>query len=378
MAPTIGRETAALIERLFAEPHRFDFFQAVRILERLGRELGERHTADARLPVGEDHPPDREAVRFRAAPALSFPPAAISRLHLAERGGRAEGGPSHTPPEMTVTHVGLTGPSGVLPDHYTALVIERLRRNDRTLADFLDLFHHRTISLFYRVWRKHHLAAAYEHACLEGHEGDALTQVLYCLVGRGTRGLRRRMSVDDETTLYYGGLFAHRLPNAVSLAAMLADRFAVPVCVQQFRGQWLQIADADRSRLVSRGGASAGYNRLGVDTVLGDRVWDVEGMFRLRVGPLASARFRAFMPDGAALRALSELTRAYVGPQLEFDVQVVQRSGDIPACRLSSHTTSPSRLGWNSWLRSPGDEAPRSAEREIDDAVFRPIASLVP
>src|SRR5262249_8629065 len=55
-------------ERLFEEGYAFDFFQAVRILERL---------APARRAVGRGGPPGVEAVRFRAHLSLSFPPSAI-------------------------------------------------------------------------------------------------------------------------------------------------------------------------------------------------------------------------------------------------------------------------------------------------------------
>ncbi len=63
---------------------------------------------------------------------------------------------------MAVACLGLFGPSGSLPDHYTSLVIQRLRQHDFALRDFLDLFNHRTISLFYRAWEKYRFTIAYE------------------------------------------------------------------------------------------------------------------------------------------------------------------------------------------------------------------------
>ena len=104
--------------------------------------------------------------------------------------------------------MGLTGPSGVLPEHYTRLLIERLRAKDYTLRDFLDLFNHRVISLFYRAWEKYRFQFVYEQVKL-GAVGDEtedfFTKCLYCLVGMGTGGLRGRQKIDDETFLYYGG-----------------------------------------------------------------------------------------------------------------------------------------------------------------------------
>jgi type VI secretion system protein ImpH len=56
---------------------------------------------------------------------------------------------------MTSTSWASPGPSGVLPYNYTELVIDRLRNKDRALAEFLDIFHHRMISLFYQAWEKY-------------------------------------------------------------------------------------------------------------------------------------------------------------------------------------------------------------------------------
>ena len=85
---------------------------------------------------------------------------------------------------MTVACLGLTGPQGVLPDHYTALLISRVRGKDYALRDFFDLFNHRTISLFYRAWEKYQVAPSFERAYFENERGeDLFTRCLYDLLG---------------------------------------------------------------------------------------------------------------------------------------------------------------------------------------------------
>ncbi len=142
----------------FAAP-RFDFFQAVRVLERDGASssaLSSDVPANQRpVPVGSDGPAAREPVRFHAQPTLGFPAAPIvsivPRETLAESSAHDSANGSKLPPDMTITFMSMAGAGGVLPDHYTSLLIERVRYKDVGLRDFLDLFNHRLISLFYRA-----------------------------------------------------------------------------------------------------------------------------------------------------------------------------------------------------------------------------------
>jgi predicted component of type VI protein secretion system len=88
------------------------------------------------------HAPARKRCAWARSPNWTSPPAALARLDLA--GAR---------PRLGVRFFGLTGPQGPMPLHFTEYVRERARNHgDPTLARFLDLFHHRLLSLFYRAW----------------------------------------------------------------------------------------------------------------------------------------------------------------------------------------------------------------------------------
>ena len=154
-----GKPDAALSAQLFREPWRFEFFQAVRLLEWIAWERAPEGAAP-RAPVGHDEHPQNECARFRVPPTRGFAASEIASL--------AQTAPD-APPEMEVNFLGLVGPSGVMPQHYNELVIQRLRRyKDSALRDFLDLFHHRTISLFYRAWEKYRFPVVYERHARSG------------------------------------------------------------------------------------------------------------------------------------------------------------------------------------------------------------------
>ena len=367
MAGQSGRESAPLSDQLIKEAYRFDFFQAVRLLERMARERAGDDPRATRHPVGMDHPPGQEIARFRALPSLSFPAGSISEIK--PNPAADEPGLVTRPPEMTVAFMGLTGPSGVLPQHYTSLVIERcsVAHHDHTLRDFFDLFNHRAISLFFRAWEKYRFPFAYERFRLDSQstDDDLFTFCLYCLVGLGTSGLRNRLGVDDETVLFYGGHFAHNPRSAVSLELLLRDHFGLPVEVQQFRGRWLYLTEDVQSLLPSARRPDGLNRELGRSVIIGKRVWDVQSKFRITLGPLSYAEFLRFIPSGKALKQLCDLVRLYVGPEFTFDVQAIVKAAEVPRCRIGRAGKPGSHLGWNAWVRT------HPASRDAEDAVFR-------
>ena len=160
----------------------FDFFQAVRVLERLSLK---------RTPVGFDGPPAEEVARFRAHLSMSFPPSQIIALDPPNE--------ERSSPLLTVTFMGLYGPSGVLPTHYTQLLMDLVRDvrgpERRSLRDWLDLFDHRFISLFYRAWEKYRFHLKYDRGEAFRAVPDTFTLALRCLMGLGTPGHTHRLQV---------------------------------------------------------------------------------------------------------------------------------------------------------------------------------------
>ncbi len=310
-------------EVLFSEGYRFEFFQAVRLLERLARD---------RDPVGGTGLPSHEAVRFRTRVSLEFPASAIHEIRDSERPG--------APPDMVVAFLGMTGPMGVLPHPYTELLLQRVRQKDEALWEFLDIFNHRLLSFFYRAWEKHRFPISYERT-----GQDAFTEYLFDLIGMGTPGLRGRMQVPDQALLFYAGLIGQKPHSAAAIQAVLRDYFGVPVALRQFHGQWLALDPAFRSRI------GTANSTLGGDMVCGARVFNAQSKFRVRLGPLSLRQFESFLPDGRSHRPVGEWTRFLAGMEFDFDVQLVLRKEEVPPCQLGGGGPPP-RLGWTSWVKT--------------------------
>jgi len=344
MAAQSRRTDPALEQILFDEGYRFDFFQAVRILERI---------YPSQRPIGLDSLPANETVRFRSLVSLTFPPSAIHEIVPSDDGT--------VPAQMVVAFMGLTGLTGVLPRHYTELLLERVRYKDFALRDFLDIFNHRIISLFYRAWEKYRFPIAYERSRRSGqHDYDPFSLALFHVVGMGTNGLRGRLKFGDEALLYYSGLVAQQPRSASALEAIVSDYFSIPVNVKQFFGAWLVLEKANRTRM-GRGEAN---NELGATAMLGSKCWDQQAGYRLVIGPLTFQRFRQFLPCDTGFLPLIELVRYLAGPTLDFDVQLVLKGAEVPACELKKPGPTALRLGWSSWLKT------REFSEDAADAVL--------
>jgi type VI secretion system protein ImpH len=330
MAPEIRTEDidvalAKVRESLFNEPQAFDFFQAVRLLERLQPE---------KSPVGRYSHPRNEAVHFGVSPTLSFPASAIHGL---------ESQPDQVP-QMTINFMGLVGPLGVLPTYITELVAERKRAKDKTFLEFLDIFNHRLASLFFQAWNKNHFDIAYER-----DRSDEVTKILYALVGFGTPGLRGRQAIEDETLLYYSGLFSLIPRSAVALEAILEDQFNVSVHIEPFIGTWRSLGESDRCIFESEFPDST---TLGFGAVIGDEIWDRQSRLRIQIGPLDIEQYQAFLPTGSAWPQLQALVKNFAGPGLEFEVQLILRREDVPTLELRNPSEGKMLLGWHTWLNS--------------------------
>ena len=136
---------ASYLDLLCAEGHRFAFFQAVRLLER---------SLPQRQPIGYFAAPAEEVVRFCAHLAAGFPPSAIHAI--------VPDGNDDERLRMVVACMGLTGPMGVLPHHYTTWLFQRAQRGDHALRALLDILNHRFVSLLYRAWEKYRFPVAYD------------------------------------------------------------------------------------------------------------------------------------------------------------------------------------------------------------------------
>ncbi len=340
MPATQRRFEPAVIDRLFREPYRFEYFQAVRMLELWARRRG--------LPRKDLV---ANFLRFQNSLSLGFPASQVEAIHTEPRDIATQAAPLGAALQdgslkyirLTPSFMGLLGGQGILPLHYTERIAEHQSlEKDEGARAFLDTFSNRSLALFYDAWRKYRLALQYQ---LDGQ--DSFLPLLLSLAGLGDKSLRRRLAASedgtvlDESLAYFAASIRHRPASSVQLARVLSEYFGHQFVAEQFVGCWYDVPPSQQTIL---GGDNA---VLGVGTIAGARVWQRDLRLRLLVGPLDRVGFNNFLPGGMAARALKSMLSMFTGLCLEYEVELVLLAADVHNIRLAGDE---GRLGWDAYL----------------------------
>ncbi|WP_312817288.1 type VI secretion system baseplate subunit TssG [Pseudomonas sp.] len=339
MASTHWRSAPGLIDQARAEPHRFEFFQLVRLLRLHYSRTGRMDLATR---------PHEDPLRFRTQLSLAFPASEVSDLHFEREGKVSTAGLPLS--EVQVTFMGLVGPSGVLPRPYTELLLERhVQYRDDAAHAFLDIFSHRMTTLFYEAWQKYKFHIEHERNGTSGFDGYLLN-----LVGLGPRAQKLKFeeqpsALRRELFSYFAGLLSQKPRNALNLEVMLGFYFSLPIKVRQFAGRWLNLEPEQCTQLGRKNA------QLGHSAVAGNRVWDYQSCIRIELGPLSLADYQRFQPGTPCYRKLVELVRFYIGAELDFEIAPRLKREAVPCAQLGRSGNV--ALGWLGWLKRPGRDA---------------------
>lgn len=323
------RPVPGVIARLAAEPWRFQFMQALRLLLIWLRRSG--------------IPPERalrDILYFENSLSLGFPASEIASL-------RIEGEGSTTKIRLTLAFMGLLGANGTLPLHYT----ERIAAHEQTAQDasaraFVDLFSDRAISLFLQAW------GTYRHEfAIDLHGEDRFRPMLLALGARqpgATRVESAPALLHADIMAFYAGLLRQRPISAAALNCILTNYFGVPIAIEQFNGGWDEIADSQQCKI---GGVNA---TLGQGGALGVRTWRHDLRVTLHIGPLNVVDYEHFLLGGASTRALEAMLGTLGIAGLQYLAHVMLRPDDVAPLDLLGGTKPGRRIGWDARLAPAG------------------------
>nr|WP_315189137.1 type VI secretion system baseplate subunit TssG [uncultured Albidiferax sp.] len=364
MPSTKRRFEPSVIQRLLDTPFRFQFFQAVRLIELWLKRQG----------VGEDLAL-ADHLRFTNRISLGFPaseiealridPPGIERTEVALADAFRNGELLHL--RLTPSFMGFLGSNGTLPSHYTErIAAHQFLEKDEGPRAFLDTFSQRALALFYGAWRKYRLELQYDHSAT-GTDKDHFLPLLLSLAGLGHKSLHNRLhaqgagdaggpasdGVLDASLGHFAVALRQRPVSAALMQRVLADHFAVPLAIEQFVGCWYDVPPLHQTRLGSTNAV------LGKAAMVGKRVWQRDLRVRLRIGPLVRKDFLLFLPGAGAACALKKVLTMFTGVCLEYEVQLILLASEVVGASLHSQRVG-GRLGADLFLTTRPEMHDRS------------------
>jgi type VI secretion system protein ImpH len=351
MAASSWLSTYPVISRLIREPEKFDFVQAIRLLEFAGF-LEDISTARPIQKV-----PSCQHVQLKAYFVsdyrLRFPIAAISQAVIENNNSIL----------FTISGFGYLGAIGVLPYSYSSLINLAQSNKNYGIKSFLDIFQHRSVELFYKAGCKYRITISYDRGKQSGQ--DHFKNSLESIIGFGSNRIKDKLSVPDENLIYYSGFLSSSLKTIYALENILSDELNLKVNIRPFSGRWIRLDPSDQT-VISNFRNIAQYNILGTDAVLGERVWSVQNCFRIMVGPINRARIAPLLPKGSDEIRIRDIVKAYCGYEYEYELQLLIEKKSVPSSKLGYNQCNeePCRLGQTSWVLSSSSLIDRS------DAIF--------
>lgn len=332
--------------------------QAVRVIEAAAR----RGRTGAAAEIGGDTTLAEEPLHFVASDRM-----ALTASDLAEIGEPHPGSPIR----VTANVLGLAGTTPALPPYYSEMQLQRRRLRDRSFASFLNIFDHRALSFFYRIFRKYSWLVSFEREAVVGD--DAVSRAMLALAGLGTPGSRTRLGVDDAALVPLAARLGDQRRSAASVATVLREMTGLDLRVVEAEPMWMALPAEEQTRLGARpigrfaqlGGTDAATG-LGIldAAIIGTTVLDIQHHYAVEIGPLAYAELLSFCRDDGRRRLVGEACLLAAGFEHQPLIRLGIRAGDIPPLQLGN-ADAPAVLGRTGWLGSPG-----VATRVMSDCVI--------
>jgi type VI secretion system protein ImpH len=305
--------------------------------------------------VGKAQKPKQERFKIGQVANLGFAPREIASIEALEGVTK-----------IKLFGLGMLGPNGPLPLHFTELVRERVEaKRDNTLVNFLNLFHHRALTLQHAAWAQSQSAAGLDRA-----DEETFTNFVARLLGDEPKELQS----NELPPHARWASAAHRVRqsrNPEGLVGTLKRFFDVPVKLHEFQLNWIPLQEVDQCRL----GRPMQSSVLGLGAMAGDSVPDKQTRFRLQIGPLSLENYLKLTPSSLAQRSdasgekkandlisLIEWVRAFIGFEYEWEVELLVKAGSAPPVRLGDRQ----QLGWSTWMGTP-----------LGDKAYAPVSGMV-
>jgi type VI secretion system protein ImpH len=310
------------IEEIGAFIKQYDFYSIMRILE-----------SKYQVRFGSTKTPEKDPILFGQTVHLHFAPSNIDKF-------RSSGNKTW----LDIFLFGLSGPNGPLPSHLTERVFKQLKeQRDTTTLDFLNIFHHRLISLYYRAWANKEPIVQYDSS-----QKDSFRTYIGSLAGYGLPALQNRDSLPDHAKLKFAATLGGKARHTDGLVKLIESIFDIKASILEFTGEWMTIPSQHQCILKE----SYYAKRLGRSSTLGKLSWQCQSKFKVILEDLDFKTYESFLPtlksNTKKIEQLNDAIRTYVGLEFTWEITPKLKKHLSPSTRLGQKN----QLGWTSWLKS--------------------------
>lgn len=310
--------TTPVIEEMGTFLKQYDFNSVMRLLE-------SKH----QVRFGSTKTPDNDPVLLGQTVHLHFAPSSIDKLRKAKGKDR-----------LDVFFFGLSGPNGPLPSHLTERIFKQIKeQRNTTTIDFLNIFHHRLLSLYYRAWANKEPVVQYDL-----DKKNPFTTYIGSMAGYGLSALQNRDSLPDHAKLKFAAFLGGKIRHTDGLQQLIESIFEVKTQIKEFVGEWMKIPKQHHCIL----NESYYAKRLGRSSTLGKFSWQCQYKFKVFLGPLDIKDYESFLPGTIKIKQLNDAIRNYVGLELAWEIIPVLKKREVPRSKLGQY----GRLGWTCWLNN--------------------------
>lgn len=277
----------------------FNFYRFCLLIEKLGGS-----------ELGTGLSPASDPVRFRPDPHLGFPASEL-------KGTETDPENPDEPPTVRTKFMGLYGVDSPLPTAYID-DINQGREGADAVAAFLDIFNHRIMTQFYRIWKKYSYPATFE----EGGT-DKFSRSLMALTG-----VTNSRELPASRLLAILQPMLHPVHTAEGVAAVIRSQ-APNTRVEVFNRHPVWLPVEERARMSVNNSM-----RLGDGLVLGDEREDVNYCMRIEMHTEDAQEAKGWMPRGQLRKDVFALLKTYLGCDYDASLHVTIPVRLLPRPRL--------------------------------------------
>ncbi|TFH02789.1 MAG: type VI secretion system baseplate subunit TssG [Calditrichales bacterium] len=329
MATGLGKNFTGLIADLEKHFGEYSVFYAIFLCEML---------LDQKNPQRDSEKFDQAGISFRPFEDYIYPPSDIRDFSF-----------NNDQMKFVLNFLGLYGINSPLPRCYheqVAIQQEVHGSGDIPLQNFLDIFNDRFYWLYYQGWKKYRY-----YLQLSMNPANATMQRLFAFIGLPPGSDWSRLNLPPFKLMQLSGVLSNRVRNKKSLVIFLNSFFpSLKIEIQEFVPTMVPLSDLPQL------GSKRNQAKLGKNSVIGCSIRDCSRRIALTIGPIAFADYLEFCSGGSQLNLLNQLMRLYLNDFLEYDLNFVIYTGDIPDFICGDPQL---KLGRNIWLGKPERETVR-------------------